>query len=70
MRVSYSILFSLLAYTSYSCVWFIRMVCHTLFAERLVDMNAIAKLTFPARLPPESAPMTTSDMTRAEVCHP
>ena len=33
-------------------------------------MNAIAKLTFPARLPPESALMTTLDMTRTEVCHP
>ncbi len=33
-------------------------------------MNAIAKLAFPARLSIESALMTTSDMTRAEVWHP
>ena len=40
------------------------------FAERIVDRVAIAKLTFPARLPPESALMTNSDRAQAEVWHP
>lgn len=33
-------------------------------------MNAIAKLTFPARLPIKPALMTTLDMPRAELWHP
>ena len=69
MRVSCSIL-SVLAYASYSCAYIIKMVCHTLSAYGVVDIGAIAKLTFPARLPIQSALMTTSNMTRAEVWHP